>query len=235
MYLTKTNKTLPTTISTITTTHLPPRIHTLLSSILHPTLTTSKYEMDLLSKDVTPPILPVLENDTLFQDPHSLRTPSEQPRDTNLSKPLKAEILARQFEQSHHLTLNMGSNTHSLTVMRHVNRFFRSISLQTPLLKLTNHYAVRRKILSLKPCAAPGDNGITSIMLRHLSLKALIYLTRLFNHLLRRGHSPNAWKRVKVISVLNPNKPPTDPNSYRTISLLSIVGKLFERIIASHL
>ena len=32
-----------------------------------------------------------------------------------------------------------------------------------------------------------------------------------------------------------PNKPPTDPNPYRPISLLSIVGKLFERIIASRL
>ena len=40
--------------------------------------------------------------------------------------------------------------------------------LQTPLQKLTNHYEVRHKILSLKSRAAPGDDGITSIMLRHL-------------------------------------------------------------------
>jgi hypothetical protein len=39
--------------------------------------------------------------------------------------PHKAEVLSRQFELSHHLTLNMGSNNHSLTVTRHVNRFFR--------------------------------------------------------------------------------------------------------------
>jgi hypothetical protein len=148
--------------------------------------------------------------------------------------PLKTEILARQFEQSYHLTLNMGSNTHSLTVTRHINRFFRSTSPQTPPQELTNHYEVRRKILSLTT-RGPGDNGITSVMLRHLSLKALIYLTRLFNHLLCREHFPHAWKRAKVNPILKPNKPPTDPNSYRPISLLSIVGKLFERIIASRL
>ena len=129
----------------------------------------------------------------------------------------------------------MGSNTHSLTVIRHVNRFFRSTPSQTPLLKLTNHHEVQRKILSLKPGVAPGYDGITSVMLRHLSKKALTDLTRLFNHLLRSGLFPNAWKRAEVIPIFKPNKPPTDPNSYRPISLLSIVGKLFERIIASSL
>ena len=38
----------------------------------------------------------------------------------------KAELLTRQFEQSHHLTLHMGSQHHSVTVTRHVNTFFRN-------------------------------------------------------------------------------------------------------------
>jgi hypothetical protein len=72
-------------------------------------------------------------------------------------------------------------------------------------------------------------------MLSHLSQKALTYLTRLFNHLLHRGHFPIVWKGAKVIPILKPKKPPTDPKSYRPISLLSIGGKLFERIIATRL
>ena len=108
-------------------------------------------------------------------------------------------------------------------------------SPHTPLQKLNNHYEVRRNILSLKPRAAPADDGITSTTLRHISLKTLIYLTRLSNRPLRRGHFPIAWERAKVIPILKPNKPPTDPNSFRPISLFSIVGNLFERIIASHI
>jgi hypothetical protein len=104
--------------------------------------------------------------------------------------PLKAEVLVRQFEQSHHLTLNMGSNNHSLAVTRYVNRFFRSNPTQTPQLQLTNPYEVRRKILLLKPRAAPGEDGITLIMLQHLSKKALTFLTQIFNHLLRMGYFP---------------------------------------------
>ena len=66
MYPTKTKEPLPTTISMITTAHTQPRIYALFSGIIHPTLTTTKYKMDLLPQNATPSILPVLENDSLF-------------------------------------------------------------------------------------------------------------------------------------------------------------------------
>jgi len=66
MCSTKTKEPLPMTTSAITTAHTPPRIYTLLSDILHPTLTTTKHKMDLLPKNATTSILPVLENDMLF-------------------------------------------------------------------------------------------------------------------------------------------------------------------------
>jgi len=68
-------------------------------------------------------------------------------------------------------------SVHSLVITRSVNKFFRGITPQTPQLQLTNRYEVRRKILSLKPRATPGEDGITSLMIRNLSRKALTYLT----------------------------------------------------------
>ena len=41
--------------------------------------------------------------------------------------------------------------------------------------------------------------------------------------------------KAKVIPILKPNKPSSDPNSYRPISLLSTLAKLFERILAVRL
>ena len=89
--------------------------------------------------------------------------------------PLKAEVLARHFEQSHHLTLYMGTYNHSVAVTRYVNRFFRSTTPQIPQLQLTNPYEVKRKILLLKPRAAPREDGITPLMLRHLSKKPSLF------------------------------------------------------------
>jgi len=89
--------------------------------------------------------------------------------------PHKAEILAQQFERSHNLTSNMGTPHHTTTITRFVDRFFCNTTPHTSPLQLTNIYEVKRKILSLKLRSAPGKDGITPLMLRHLSRKTLIH------------------------------------------------------------
>jgi hypothetical protein len=142
MFLTETKESLSALISTIATTHTPSSVPTFLTSILYSTLMTKKHEMDLLSKDITPTNLPILENYTLLYEPYFLRTPypPTQHGTQVFHTPLKAEVLARQFEQSHHLTLNMVTNNHSLAVKRYVNRFFRSTTPQTSQPQFTNYY-----------------------------------------------------------------------------------------------
>ena len=70
---------------------------------------------------------------------------------------------------------------------------------------------------------------------RNLSQKALCHLSHLFNHILRLQHFPNSWKNAKVVPILKPNKPPSEPSSYRPISLLSTLSKLFERVLTARL
>jgi len=84
----------------------------------------------------------------------------------------------------------MGTPHHSITITRFVDRFLRNTIPHTSPLHLTNIYEVKQKILSLKLRSAPGNDGITHLMLRHLSRKTLTHLTYLFNHLLRLGHFP---------------------------------------------
>jgi hypothetical protein len=129
----------------------------------------------------------------------------------------------------------MGTPHHSTTITRFVERFYRNTTPHTFHLHFTNIYEVKRKIFSLKLRSAPGNDGITPLMLRHLYRKTLTHLTNSFNHLLWLGHFPTCWKKAKVVPIPKTNKPGTDPNSYRSISLLSTLGKLFERIIAARL
>jgi hypothetical protein len=62
-------------------------------------------------------------------------------------------------------------------------------------------------------------------LLKNLSLKALVYLTYLFNGCLKLSYFPTKWKHAKA------NKDLPNPSNFRSISLLSSVSKLFERII----
>jgi protoheme ferro-lyase len=75
--------------------------------------------------------------------------------------PLKAEVLAQQFERSLYLTLNMSTPHHTTTITRFVDRFFRDTYPHTTPLQLTDIYKVKQKILSLKLRSAPGNDGIT--------------------------------------------------------------------------
>ena len=72
-------------------------------------------------------------------------------------------------------------------------------------------------------------------MLLNLSHKTLIYLTQRFNHILRFGYFPSAWKSTKVIPILKPGKPLSDPRSHKPISLLSTISKLQEQVVAHRL
>jgi hypothetical protein len=49
-----------------------------------------------------------------------------------------------------------------------------------------------------------------------------------FNAIPRRQYFPSARKEDRVVSILKPGKDSTLPSSYRLISLINSVGKLFE-------
>ena len=59
----------------------------------------------------------------------------------------------------------------------------------------------------------------------------LLLLVHIFNAILRIHHFLPHWDHARVISILKPRKDPGQPSSYRPISLLDTIGKLFEKIL----
>ena len=57
----------------------------------------------------------------------------------------------------------------------------------------------------------------------------------IFNAILLTHHFPTAWKHARVISILKPGKDPALPSSYRPISLLDTIGKIFEKILLARI
>jgi hypothetical protein len=77
----------------------------------------------------------------------------------------------------------------------------------------------------------PGPNGIPKRALKHLSRRAVSIWAQIFNAVLLTHHFPTVWKHARVISILKSGKDPALPLSYRPISLLDTIGKLFETIL----
>ena len=71
--------------------------------------------------------------------------------------------------------------------------------------------------------------GVDLIRIKVLK-KALNFLTVLFNADLGLSHFPTQWKHAKIIVVNNPHKPEHCTESYRPISLLPAISKLFSKL-----
>ena len=85
---------------------------------------------------------------------------------------------------------------------------------------------------------APGTNTDTihNEVLRLGTTTSLFHhLARLFTSSIRLGYIPTAWKLATLRMLLKPDKPITLTTSYRPISLISSIMKLFKRVIEQRL
>jgi len=72
---------------------------------------------------------------------------------------------------------------------------------------------------------------VSNRALKHLPTRAVSLLAPIFNLVLRTHHLPQTWKHARLISILKPGKNSALSSSYRPISLLDTIGKLFEKIL----
>ena len=84
----------------------------------------------------------------------------------------------------------------------------------------------------LKRGKAPGPNTIHNEVLRLGTTTSLFHhLPRLFTSSIQLGYIPTAWKITTLRMLLKPDKLPSLTTSYRPISLISSIMKLFKRVI----
>ena len=106
--------------------------------------------------------------------------------------------------------------------------------LEQPIKKFSKH-EVLITILNLKDRKAPGYDCVTAEILKKLPKEGIIYITHLFNAALSRCMFPAQWKVAEIKMILKPGKSGEDVKSYRPISLLPIVSKVFEILFLKRL
>ena len=121
---------------------------------------------------------------------------------------------------------------------REVDEGIRSIPVnsdEADVIGLVTVTHLRRLLQDTKQCSAPGEDMISYDLLKICQDSTLQVICNLFNQCLKKRIFPDIWKRAKVRMLLKPGKDKEQASSYRPISLLPCLGKLFERLINQHL
>ena len=94
---------------------------------------------------------------------------------------------------------------------------------------------IQQRIQHSKKSSAPGEDGISYNILSKCPAVLFVKLAVIFNFCLSIGYFPDSWKKAKVIMLQKPNKDHTNPKNYRPISLLPVIGKIFEGLLTERL
>ena len=152
---------------------------------------------------------------------------------THYSDKDKADSFARSFQSSFSLVQTCQSKFDRI-----VSNSVRSIpSLNHPPPDLISENEIKLIFQSLNPRKAYGHDKIPNCALKVLSGSSqfVSICSRLFNSCLGISYFPLSWKIAKIMPI-SKGKPNTrSPDDFRPISLLSCLGKCFERVILTRL
>lgn len=143
----------------------------------------------------------------------------------------KANALSSQFIKAHEITKNYRHQTIDTKVANDINHLnnYPTHSIDPKI--LTKPMEVKRIIKGMKKNKAPGPDEIPNVLLKQLPIKAIVYLTYIFNACMLLSYFPDEWKNALVSAIPKPGKDLTKPISYRPISLLNTISKIFEKIL----
>ena len=95
---------------------------------------------------------------------------------------------------------------------------------------------VREAVWRIGPNKAPGKDGLTAAIIRKAWPIIKDHLTHLYRRCLENSTFPSCWKEAIVVVILKgKDKDPSDPKSYRPVSLLPTLGKVLETLIINRL
>ncbi|GBN02918.1 hypothetical protein AVEN_193500-1 [Araneus ventricosus] len=154
--------------------------------------------------------------------------------DTDGSKytPLgKANAFKLSLENSFQENPEPYCNLHIHEVNNSMKSYFNNLTASSTT-DLISSQEVINLIKKINPRKATGSDVVPYKAIRMLTLNVVPHLRKFFYKCLILKHFPDAWKIAHVLMFLKPIQNRKLPGSYRPISLLSNIDKLFEKFFS---
>lgn len=80
-----------------------------------------------------------------------------------------------------------------------------------------------------------GVDNVPTIVLKYLPHRVTEAYLVIFNNAINNKYFPKPWKTAKIFPIAKKGKDPSQPTSYRPISLTPTISKVFEIIISMNI
>ncbi len=94
---------------------------------------------------------------------------------------------------------------------------------------------VFRKFQEIKDSSAGGCDDLSAPVLKQISRELAPYLTKIYNSSIRTSSVPLSWKKANVKILWKGKGKKDDPSNYRPISVLPIMARVFEKLVAEQM
>lgn len=162
--------------------------------------------------------------------PNQKNTPLHTTNGIKFSTQEKSDALADEFSKSSSLTDHLHDNTFHDHIQNTIKNFLQQPQTN-PGDPIINFTSLQSLIKSLPNKKSPGKDKITNEMIKKYPNNFILQLVKIYNACYQLNYFPKQFKHSVVIPIAKPNKNPTLPQNYRPISLISMLGKLNEKII----
>ena len=144
-----------------------------------------------------------------------------------------ANVFAKYYESVNSKTKRAHSSLHAKSTAQRRKFPFNKRGGHPDNEALNTPFTLEEMLLQLQQCkdTSPGLDNITIAMLNHLSTDTLQTLVTTFSSIWLAELFPESWSVEVKLPILKPGKDPSQPESFRPISLTSCLCKLFERMV----
>lgn len=141
----------------------------------------------------------------------------------------------QQYDQQTENMVRAYMNTNEHLHKEHETIDLTRLDPTNPLTKPIKYEHVANTINKIKRNKAPGHSKINKTVLQQMPKIMIKNLTHILNAALSVGIFPEKFKEAILKLIPKPSKPTTFVKNFRPISLLEVIGKIFEKLINSRL